>query len=323
MSGGREARRAPPAGGRLDQTLADLFPEHSRSRLQQWIREGRVSVTGEASRKPGMRLRGGEPIVLQVPDLQPAGVTAEEIPLDVVYEDSDVLVVNKPPGMVVHPSAGHPSGTLVNAVLAHAPDLAGVGAELRPGIVHRLDRDTSGLLIVAKNDAALRRLQVQFREKTIGKAYLTIVDGAPPSARGRVEAALGRDPRHRQRMAVVPETRGRHATTEYVVRERLGGHSLLEVFPLTGRTHQIRVHLSFLGCPVTGDRIYGPRRPTLNVDRQMLHAWRLRLSLPGDPGGNVEFEAPIPPDMTDALEQARRLAGSLGASPDSRNVGRG
>jgi 23S rRNA pseudouridine1911/1915/1917 synthase len=213
-------------------------------------------------------------------------------------------VINKSAGMVVHPSAGHDSGTLVNAVLAHAPDLAGVGGELRPGIVHRLDRDTSGLIVVAKNDRALRWLQGQFQSKAVDKAYLALVDGRPPARQGRIEASIGRDPRHRQRMAVVSEAKGREATTEYRVKEMFAAHALLEARPKTGRTHQIRLHLAFVGCPVVGDRVYGLRRPTLEAARQMLHAWRLGFQLPGDEALR-EFEAPIPADMGEAIEQAR------------------
>lgn len=316
MTGRAEARRAPPAGGRLDLILTALFPEHSRSRLQQWIREGRVAVNGVAASRPGLRLLGGEALVLDLPAPTPAAAEPEPIPLEIVYEDLDLLVVDKPPGMVVHPSPGHSSGTLVNAVLAHAPDLAGIGGELRPGIVHRLDRDTSGLIVVAKHDRALRSLQRQFRDQTVHKAYLALVDGGPPDRQGRVEAALGRDPRHRQRIAVVPATRGREAVTEYFVRERLASHSLLEVRPKTGRTHQIRVHLAFLGCPVAGDRVYGARKASAEFPRQMLHAWRLSLRLPGEPEVIRDFEAGLPADMQLALDQARRHGG--GSSDASR-----
>jgi 23S rRNA pseudouridine1911/1915/1917 synthase len=215
--------------------------------------------------------------------------------------------------MVVHPSAGHDSGTIVNAVLAHAPDLTGVGGEIRPGIVHRLDRDTSGLLVVAKNEASLTMLQVQFRDRAVEKVYLALVDGAPPDRRGRIEASIGRDPRHRKRMGIVAPDKGRVATTDYVVRQSFAEHALLEVSPRTGRTHQIRVHLAFLGCPVAGDRVYGLRRPTLNLTRQMLHAWRLRFRLPGANGAERTFEATMPQDMVEAV---RRAEGALVAEGD-------
>jgi 23S rRNA pseudouridine1911/1915/1917 synthase len=260
-----------------------------------------------------LRLRGGETIVVRVPPPAPADVRAEAIAIDVVYEDDDLLVVDKAAGMVVHPSAGHGSGTLVNAVLGHAPNLAGVGGELRPGVVHRLDRDTSGLIVVAKNDRTLWALLYQFRRKSVEKVYLALVDGRPPSHQGRIEAAVGRDPHHRQRMAVVAEGKGRQAVTEYRVREVFPEHVWLEARPLTGRTHQIRVHLSFLGCPVAGDRVYGLRKPTLDLSRQMLHAWRLRFKLPGAADERT-FEAAIPPDMMLALELARGRAAEVARS---------
>ncbi len=320
MNGRTEARQAPPDGGRLDLVLTALFPEHSRSRLQQWIRDGRVAVGGVAASRPGQRLQGGEALVLDLPAPTPTTAGPEAIPLDVVYEDHDLLVVDKPPGMVVHPSAGHDSGTLVNAVLAHAPDLAGVGGEIRPGIVHRLDRDTSGLIVVAKHDRALRILQRQFRDQMVRKVYLAIVDGGPPDRQGRVDAPLGRDPRHRQRIAVVPPTRGREAVTEYLVRERHSSHAFLECRPQTGRTHQIRVHLAFLGCPIAGDRVYGLRKPSPEFPRQMLHAWRLTLHLPGAPDVVHDFEAPMPADMQLALELVRRR--STGGSAETPGCAR-
>jgi 23S rRNA pseudouridine1911/1915/1917 synthase len=299
-----EAYPAPAAGGRLDQVLLGLFPEQSRSRLQQWIQRGLVTVDGKPTTKPGIRLRGGEAITVRIPPLSPSGNQPEAIPLAIVFENEDLLVVNKPAGMVVHPSAGHGSGTLVNAVLAHAPDLSGVGGEIRPGIVHRLDRDTSGLVVVAKNETTLRMLQEQFRDREVGKVYLALVDGRPPDRRGRIEAPIGRDPRHRQRMGIVSAAKGKPATTDYHLRQAFPRHALLEVMPRTGRTHQIRVHLAFLGCPVAGDRVYGHRRPSLGVARQMLHAWRLTFRLPGQAPADRTFEAPWPDDLTDAVAHA-------------------
>jgi 23S rRNA pseudouridine1911/1915/1917 synthase len=284
--------------------LLGLFPEQSRSRLQQWIQRGQVSVDGKATTKPGIRLRGGEAITVRILPPSPAGNLPEAIPLEIIFENEDLIVVNKPAGMVVHPSAGHDSGTLVNAVLAHAPDLTGVGGEVRPGIVHRLDRDTSGLVVVAKNEASLRMLQAQFRDRAVEKLYLALVDGRPPDRRGRIEAPLGRDPRHRQRMGIVSAAKGKPATTDYLVRRTFPHHALLEVMPRTGRTHQIRVHLAFLGCPVAGDRVYGHRRPTLGLARQMLHAWRLSFRLPGQAASDRTFEAPLPDDLTDAMARA-------------------
>ena len=301
----RETHQAPPAGGRLDQVLVGLLPEQSRSRVQHWIRQGHVSIAGVMVTRPSLRLQGGETIVVDLPPAVPTDLLPESIALDIVYEDDDLLVVNKAAGMVVHPSPGHESGTLVHAVLGHAPDLAGVGGEIRPGIVHRLDRHTSGLIVVAKNERSLRALQDQFRLKTVEKVYLALVDGRPPARQGRVEAPIGRDPRHRQRMSVLPEGKGREAVTEYRVRESLPAHALVEAHPKTGRTHQIRVHFAFLGCPVAGDRVYGLRKPTLDLPRQMLHAWRLGFRLPGEAGMEHTFEAPLPADMLLAIDEAR------------------
>ena len=305
MGARRETHQAPPTGGRLDQVLVRLLPEQSRSRVQHWIREGHVSVAGTRVTRPSLRLQGGETIAVDLPAASPTELRPESIALDVIYEDDDLLVVNKAAGMVVHPSPGHESGTLVHAVLGHAPDLAGVGGEIRPGIVHRLDRDTSGLIVVAKDERSLRALQDQFRLKSVEKVYQALVDGRPPTREGRVEAPIGRDSRHRQRMTVVPEGKGREAVTEYRVRESLPAHALLEARPRTGRTHQLRVHLAFLGCPVAGDRVYGLRKPTLDLQRQMLHAWKLRFRLPGQAAVEHTFEAPVPADMLIAIEQAR------------------
>ena len=291
-------------GGRLDRLLAQEIEGASRNRLQALIREGNVVVDGKIVKRPGFRLQGGESIEVSVPPAEPVALIPEAIPLEIVYEDSGVLVVNKAAGMVVHPAAGHFAGTLVHAVLAHASDIQGIGGELRPGVVHRLDKETSGLIILAKNDGAYRSLQEQFKNRSVEKVYLAIVDGRPPSPLGRVEAPLGRDPKHRQRIAVVPASRGREATTSYKVRERFPRHSLIEAHPETGRTHQIRVHLAFLGCPVVGDRVYGLRRPSLEVNRHMLHAWRLRLLLPGERKPR-SLEAPLPPDFAWALEELR------------------
>jgi 23S rRNA pseudouridine1911/1915/1917 synthase len=320
MPGRQEDHAAPASGGRLDQVLQGFFPDQSRSRLQQWIQRGQVSIDGRPATRPGFRLRGGESITVRIPPPVAAGNLPEAIPLDIVFEDEDLLVVNKPAGMVVHPSAGHDTGTLVNAVLAHAPDMAGVGGEIRPGIVHRLDRDTSGLVVVAKNEESLKALQAQFHDREVEKVYLALVDGMPPDRRGRIEGSIGRDARHRQRMGIVPAPKGRPATTDYLLRQAYLQHSLLEVMPRTGRTHQIRVHLAFLGCPVAGDRVYGFRRPTLGLARQMLHAWRLRLRLPGQAGLERAFEAPLPEDLLEAM--ARAAGPVLAEAPDAGPVGR-
>jgi 23S rRNA pseudouridine1911/1915/1917 synthase len=304
VSGDRIGLTVSAPGGRLDRLLAERIPELSRTRIQNLIRTGMVMVDGDPVSRPGHRLAGGERVVIAIPEARPATLQPEPIPLDILYEDDALIIVNKPPGMVVHPAAGHSHGTLVQAILAHAPELRGVGGEARPGVVHRLDKETSGLILFAKHDVAHRYLQRLFKVREIQKTYLAIVDGRPATATGRVEAAIGRDPRERKRMSVVRAARGREAVTLFKTVEAFTDHSLLEAKPETGRTHQIRVHLAFLGCPVVGDRVYGRRKPTLPVARQMLHAWKARLVLPGEREPR-EFEAPIPPDFQTTLRDLR------------------
>ena len=282
---------------RLDKFLVEQLPEFSRSRLQSLIKDGRVSVNGVIASKSGQTVDRVSHIVVEIPPTQPSKLVAEKIALDIVYENNEMLVVNKPAGMVVHPSAGHQSGTLVHAVLAYAEDIEGVGGVQRPGVVHRLDKDTSGLILLAKNDAAHHWLQDQFSSRQVEKIYLALVDGAPPTPRGRVEAAVGRDPMNRKKMAVVPPGKGRAAVSEYSTVRNYPSHSLLEVHPITGRTHQIRVHLAFLKCPVVGDRVYGRRHVSLPLDRQFLHAAQLRVRLPEEED-LTEFEAPLPEDLS-------------------------
>lgn len=282
----------------------DQLHQLSRSRVQKLIRDGLVTVSDTIITKNGHRLNGGEVISVRIPHTEPSTLTPEEIPLDVIYENERVLLVNKPAGMVVHPAAGHTTGTLVHAVLAHAPDLPGVGGEYRPGVVHRLDKDTSGLIILAKDDDALQLLQVQFKRRTVKKMYLALVDGAPPTPSGRVETPIGRDPRERKRMAVVGESRGRKAVTIYHTEESFRNHTLLRVQIQTGRTHQIRVHMAFLGCPVAGDQVYGRRTPTIALDRQFLHAAKLTITLPGEAEART-FEAPLPTELTAILTTLR------------------
>lgn len=290
---------------RLDKYLAHSLPEFSRTRLQAFIRDGLVRVDGQTAQKGGQALGLGSTIEVDVPPKKQAELVPEEVELDIIYENKDLLVVNKPPGMVVHPSAGHGSGTLVHAALAHAPDIEGVGGEQRPGVVHRLDKDTSGLILLAKNDASHRWLQNQFRARQVAKNYLALVDGKPPTTQGRVEAPIGRDPAHRKKMAIVPLNKGRQATSEYRTIETFFHHTLLEIKPITGRTHQIRLHMAFLDCPVVGDRVYGRRNPSLNLDRHFLHAARLTVLLPGE-NEQRTFEAPIPEDLELTLEELRK-----------------
>ena len=286
---------------RLDKYLVSQLPEFSRSRLQILIKEGKVTIDGLPAHKSGQTIDGSARVVIQIPPPQPAKLIAEDIPLDIVFENDDLMVVNKPSGMVVHPSAGHQSGTLVHAALAHDPDIDGVGGIQRPGVVHRLDKDTSGLIVLAKNDVTHQWLQEQFRLREVEKVYLALVDGAPPTPRGRVEAAIGRDPMDRKKMAVLPPGKGRSAVSEYTSVQKYADHTLLEVHPITGRTHQIRLHLAFLDCPVVGDRIYGRRHPSLPLKRQFLHAARLRIRISGETEMS-EYEAPLPAELTGILE---------------------
>ncbi len=303
-----EARRitfvSAEVGERLDKIVAAQLPELSRTQAQRLIEEGQVALDAQTVTKPAQRLEREATVQVRLPPPAPASHAPEAIPLDIVFENGDVLVINKPAGMVVHPAAGHATGTLVNAVLGHDPDLEGVGDEQRPGIVHRLDKDTSGLILVAKNDLAHRELQRQFKDREIEKVYLALVDGHLPTPTGRIEAAIGRDLRDRKRMAVVPESRGRPAVTEYRVLETFAAHALVEVHLLTGRTHQIRLHLAYLKCPIVGDTVYGRRTPSLSLARQFLHAGRLAFTLPGS-GQRQSFSAPLPPELGEVLERLR------------------
>ncbi|WP_298819227.1 RluA family pseudouridine synthase [Chloroflexus sp.] len=293
----------PPTatGERIDRFLAATLPDLSRAQVQRLIEQGLVLYAGRPARA-SQPLRPGVVIQVTVPSPVPTELVAEPIPLAVVYEDVDIAVINKPAGMVVHPAPGHPRGTLVNALLARYPDLA-VGGEVRPGIVHRLDRDTSGLLVIARHDAALRALVEQQQARRMRKIYQALVIGHPPDT-GTIDAPIGRDPRDRLRMAVVND--GRPARTHYRVLETFGDYSLLEVQLETGRTHQIRVHLRYLGYPIVGDPVYGPRRAHLHLERQFLHAGHLGLFHPRD-GQWREYTAPLPPDLSSVLNHLRRI----------------
>jgi len=289
------------SGERLDKWLVQKVPHRSRTEIQRWIREGRVWVNGHAV-KPGHRLEPGDLVEVSILPSRPyERARPQPIPLTVVYEDEDILVVDKPAGMVVHPGPGQRDGTLVNAVLYHVPDLEGVGGVERPGIVHRLDKDTSGLIVVAKNDRALRDLQRQFKERTVEKVYLALVEGHLQPNVGRIEVPIGRDKKHRKRMTVTRD--GREAVTEYRLLRYYDEFTLVEVHPLTGRTHQIRVHFAFIGHPVAGDALYGPRKQKLRprLQRHFLHAHRLRFRLPGT-GQWVEFISPLPDDLQQVLD---------------------
>lgn len=289
---------------RLDKYLTACLPEFSRARIQGLIVDGFVDVDGIPAKKGGVKLEGGERLRVRIPPPQPAGLVPEQIPLSVIFENDDLLVVDKPAGMVVHPAAGHDSGTLVHAVLGYDPNLEGIGGEERPGVVHRLDKDTSGLIAIAKNERAHRWLVEQFKERRVEKTYLALVDGKPPTPTGRIEAPIGRDPHDRKKMAVVKLEKGRQAISEYKTLEVFSHHALLEFHPLTGRTHQIRLHCAFLGCPIACDTTYGHRKPSLDLNRHFLHAWRLKLTLPGEEQPRL-FEAPLPDELTQALERLR------------------
>ncbi|MEK6814857.1 MAG: RluA family pseudouridine synthase [Nitrospirota bacterium] len=297
-------------GARLDAYLARVLPDQSRSRIARLIDGGHVTVDGGVS-KPSHRLKGGEAVQVVVPPPAPADIPAEAIPLDVLYEDADIIVVNKPAGLVVHPGAGRRTGTLVNALLHRCPDLAGIGDKIRPGIVHRLDRDTSGVMAAAKTERAHRSLAAQFKNRTVEKEYLAVVAGRMPKKRGRIEAAIGRHATQRKKMTTRTR-RGREAVTEYRVVAESERASLLSVRILTGRTHQIRVHMAASGHPVLGDGVYGGKsaRPAdVPLPRQMLHARRLAFTHPVT-GERLSFAAPIPEDMRNLLERLR-----LGISP--------
>ena len=296
------------AGLRLDRFLAGAGHGWSRSQVARWIGDGHVRRNG-APTKPAHLLQGGDVIEVSPPPAVPSELRAQEIPLDILYEDEHLIVVNKPPGLVIHPAAGNPDGTLVNALLAHCRDLSGVGGVERPGIVHRLDKDTSGVLVAAKSDAAHRALSLAFRWRTTDKRYLAVTYGVFPNDEGVVDAPIARHPEERKRMAVVPG--GRPARTLYWARERFAGSTLVECRLVTGRTHQVRVHMAHVGHALVGDPAYAGRQWRTIADpeaaaacrafpRQALHAWRLTVAHPAS-GEAMTFEAPLPDDMRGLL----------------------
>jgi 23S rRNA pseudouridine1911/1915/1917 synthase len=286
---------------RLDKYLTQIFPQFSRAYLQKLIVQGYILVNGQRT-KANQRLNQTDRITVELPAL-PDRPLAEPIPLTIVYEDEDILVIDKPAGLTVHPAPGHPNHTLVNAVLAHCPDLAMSNELMRPGIVHRLDKDTSGLIVIAKNDFVREYLAAQFKSRTVTKGYLVLVKGRLSPEQGIIEAPIGRDPHSRRRMAIMEA--GKEASTKYQVRKYLDNYTLVEVTPLTGRTHQIRVHLSAIGCPVVGDPVYGVKSTHLN--RQFIHAYRLGFRLPSTKQYR-EFTVPLPVDLERALEHLIRNA---------------
>jgi 23S rRNA pseudouridine1911/1915/1917 synthase len=289
---------------RLDKYMVSCLPEFSRSRLQNLIEKGFIMVDGNVAHKSGQMINHGNMIQVHIPAPEPTQLVPEAISLDIIFENDDLMVVNKPAGMVVHPAAGHSTGTLVHAALSHAPEMVGIGGEKRPGVVHRLDKDTSGLILLAKNDQTHHYLQDQFRQRKTIKIYLALVDGKPPTPYGRIEAPIGRNGVHRKLMAVTGINKGREAVSEYRTLELFKEHTLLEVHPLTGRTHQIRVHLKFLGCPVAGDTIYGHKHATIPLERHFLHAARMTILLPGEDKPRT-FEALMPDELKRVLERLR------------------
>jgi 23S rRNA pseudouridine1911/1915/1917 synthase len=283
------------SGVRLDKYLTEVLPQFSRAYLQRLIRQGHVLIDGQTA-KASQKLRANDRITVELPPL-PGHPLAEPIPLTVMYEDEGILVIDKPAGLTVHPAPGHPSHTLVNAILTLCPGLTMSGDVTRPGIVHRLDKDTSGLIVIAKNDFAREYLAAQFKSRTVTKRYLVLVKGRLSPEQGMIEAPIGRDPHHRKRMAIVEA--GKQAITRYQVRKYLDGYTLIEVSPLTGRTHQIRIHLSAIGYPVVGDPVYGVKSAYLH--RQFIHAYHLGFRLPST-RQYQEFASPLPADLERALE---------------------
>jgi 23S rRNA pseudouridine1911/1915/1917 synthase len=285
---------------RLDKYVSERVSYLTRSQVEKLIKDGNITVNGKISHS-GLKVTIGDLIDVIIPPPPPIPVTPEDIPMKIIYEDADLLVVDKSPGLTVHPAPGHPGGTLVNAILHYYPHLAEIGDSPRPGVVHRLDRDTSGVMLVAKKSAAQTDLSEQFQNRTVHKTYITLVKGHLTPKTGIIEAPMGRHPHDRKRMAVV--SRGRDARTEYRVLEYVGDYSLLEIRPETGRTHQIRVHMAAIGYPVVGDATYGVKSPY--ISRQFLHAHKIRFRLPST-GEYAEFQSELAPDLKRALEEIGR-----------------
>lgn len=288
--------------GRLDKFLADQLPDHSRSQIQGWIKDEQVTVNSEPS-KANYKLQQDDVIALSIPEPVEIDAQPEDIAIDIVYEDKDVVVINKPQGMVVHPSLGHEGGTLVNALLYHIKDLSGINGKIRPGIVHRIDKDTSGLLMVAKNDVAHEKLAEQLQDKTAGREYIGLVHGVIQNDRGTIDAPIGRDPKNRKKYKVVEN--GKPSVTHFEVIERFNDFTLLKLNLETGRTHQIRVHLEYIGYRMAGDPLYGPRK-TLEGPGQFLHAASLQFVHPTT-GERLSFSAPLPESFEKTLDHIRRL----------------
>lgn len=289
--------------GRLDKILNEQLVDYSRSQIQQWLKEGLVSDSATKQvLKANYKVKQAMEVLIQLPEVKELELTPENIPLEIIYEDKDVAVINKPQGMVVHPSAGHPNGTLVNALLYHLKDLSTINDVIRPGIVHRIDKDTSGLLMIAKNDIAHEKLAEQLKEKTSLRKYIALVHGVIPHDKGTITAPIGRSKQDRKKQAVVEE--GKHAVTHFTVLERFNEYTLIELKLETGRTHQIRVHMQYIGYPLAGDPVYGPRK-TLKGHGQFLHAQTLGFTHPAS-GEWLEFSAPLPEIFEQTLVNLRK-----------------
>jgi 23S rRNA pseudouridine1911/1915/1917 synthase len=289
---------------RVDKFLADQLPDISRSHVQRMIEAGNVRLDGLVIEKAGVKAKPGGVLEILVIEENLDGLIPESIPIAILFEDDQVIVVDKPAGMVVHPGAGNSGGTLVNALLAYFPPIRQVGELDRPGVVHRLDKETSGVIIFAKTDKAYRWLVREFKSRDVHKTYLALVDGHPPTPTGRIEAPVVRDTRSRTRMSVGLRGQGRPAVSEYYTLEKFTKHTYLEVHPVTGRTHQIRVHLNYIGVPVVGDTLYGRRNPSIAIDRFFLHAKSLTLRLSGERTART-FEAPLPEELHIVLTDLR------------------
>lgn len=291
------------SGERLDVAATRLAEDLTRARVQKLLDEELILVNG-VPRRANYRVKDGERLQISVPEVKPAEITAEEMALKILYEDEDVLVLDKPKGLVVHPAAGHAGGTLVNALLHHCNDLSGIGGEARPGIVHRLDKDTSGVLVVAKNDRAHTSLSAQFKEHSVRREYIAIVHGELPAQRGTIDAAITRHPADRKKMTVAAKDKGRRAVTHFNVLERFPGYTYLALRLETGRTHQIRVHLSSIGHPVVGDPVYGYKKQRFQLNGQALHARLLAFNHPSD-GRRIEFHSEPPEEFLELLASLR------------------
>ena len=295
------------AGERLDRVLRELHPNLSRAQWQRLVREGNVTRKGAAV-KANYKVEGNEEFRALIPPPDPSDLVPEDIALDVVYEDEDLIAINKPAYLVMHPAIGHPTGTLANAVVYHWPDVLSVGGERRPGMVHRLDKETSGIVLVAKNDYALNYLVDQFKARTTKKVYSALVDGHIKPERALIDAPLGRDPQDRKRMTVIEP--GRSATsqpsqTRYELTESFAKHSLVTCYPVTGRTHQIRVHLAYIGFPIVGDHIYGRRNKSVEIKRHFLHAKQITFKRPSDEK-ELTLKAPLAPELETVLGSLRK-----------------